>query len=64
MQPALGKKWKVKGLPLLWFLKPDASKISNVPGFVDKDQLLQILSYIQSQKYDEMSFKEFIDQQQ
>jgi len=59
VQKALANKWKVKGLPLLWFLKPDGSKISNVPGYVDKDPFFKILNYIQSGSYEKMSFQEF-----
>ena len=59
IKKALAQKWKVKGLPLLWFLKPDGSKISNVPGYVDKTPFFKILTYIQTQSYEKMSFSEF-----
>lgn len=53
-------EWNVKGLPTLWFLKPDNSKISSIPGYVDKKQFLHILKYIHTQSYDKMSLHEFI----
>ena len=56
----LATEWKVKGLPTLWFLKPDNSKISNIPGYVEANQFLQILKYIHTASYDKMSFQEFI----
>lgn len=56
----LSKQWKVKGLPTLWFLKPDNSKISSIPGYVDKKQFLNILKYIHTQSYDKLSFNEFL----
>ena len=56
----LAKQWRVKGLPTLWFLKPDNSKISNIPGYVDAKQFLQILKYIHTTSYDKMSFQEFV----
>ena len=56
----LATQWKVKGLPTLWFLKPDHSKISRIPGYVDEKQFLHILKYIHTQSYDKMNFHEFI----
>ncbi len=56
----LAKQWKVKGLPTLWFLKPDSSKISSVPGYVDAKQFLQILKYIHTNSYDKMNFQDFV----
>ena len=56
----LSTQWGVKGLPTLWFLKPDNSKISSIPGYVDKKQLLDVLKYIHTQSYDKLSFNEFV----
>ncbi len=56
----LATEWRVKGLPTLWFLKPDNSKISSIPGYVEAKQFLQILKYIHTASYDKMSFQEFI----
>ena len=53
-------QWGVKGLPTLWFLKSDSSKISNLPGYVGPDQFLAILKYISTQSYEKMSFAEFV----
>ncbi|MFH2058708.1 MAG: thioredoxin fold domain-containing protein [Pseudomonadota bacterium] len=62
-QKAFAIKWKVKGLPSLWFLEPDSTKISNVPGYVDKKQFLSILNYIHTNSYGKISFQEFLKQQ-
>ena len=56
----LGTQWGVRGLPTLWFLKPDNSKISNIPGYIDAKQFLNILKYIHTRSYDNMSFQEFV----
>lgn len=56
----LATQWSVRGLPTLWFLKPDNSKINSIPGFVDAEQLLHILKYIHTVSYDKMSFNEFV----
>ncbi len=55
----LATQWKVRGLPTLWFLKSDNSKISNIPGYVDGNQFLQILNYIHTKSYEKMKFQEF-----
>lgn len=59
-EQVLSKQWKVRGLPTLWFLKPDNSKISSLPGYVDEKQFLDILKYIHTKSYDKMSYNEFM----
>lgn len=59
---ALSNEWKVKGLPTLWFLKSDGTKINNIPGYLDAAQLLPILKYIHTKSYNTMEFKDFIKQ--
>ena len=53
-------EWGIKGLPNLWFLKADNSKISNLPGYVGPEQFLIVLKYIRTKSYDKMSFADFI----
>ena len=55
----LATQWSVRGLPTLWFLQPDNSKISSIPGYIDAKQFLHILKYIHTESYDKMSFQEF-----
>ncbi|MFO7911540.1 MAG: thioredoxin fold domain-containing protein [Desulfotignum sp.] len=57
---ALSQTWQVKGLPTMWFLAPDGSRISSLPGYVDGSQFLQILRYIHTKSYDKMSFQDFL----
>ena len=54
-------QWKVRGLPTVWFLKPDGTKLDSLPGYVDEDYLSKVLNYIQSGKYEKMSFNEFME---
>lgn len=61
-QGELAGQWGVRGLPNMWFLESDGAKISNLPGFVDADQLLPILQYIHTQSYKTMNFKEYVQQ--
>ncbi len=55
----ISNQWKVRGLPTIWFLKPDGTKVNNLPGYVDGEYLSKVLNYIHSGKYEKMSFNEF-----
>lgn len=59
----LASQWEVRGLPTLWFLEADGTKINNLPGFVNADQLLSILKYIHTQSYKTMNFQEYVQQE-
>lgn len=57
---SLAAEWQVKGLPTLWFLRADNSKISNIPGYIGPDQFLNVLKYIRTESYEKMSFSDFL----
>ena len=60
-EPSVAKKWRVKGLPAIWFLEPDGEKISTVPGYVEPEELLLMVQYIGTRSYEkDISFSEFI----
>jgi len=59
-QKDFARQWGIKGLPNLWFLRADSSKISNIPGYVEADHFLNILKYIRTQSFDKMSFSDFL----
>jgi thioredoxin-related protein len=56
----LANQWKVRGLPTLWFLKSDNSRITSIPGFVDEKQFLNVLKFIRTASYEKMSFRDFV----
>ncbi len=56
----LANEWGIKGLPNLWFLKADNSKISNLPGYVGPEQFINVLKYIRTESYEKMSFSDFL----
>ena len=58
----LSREWKVKGLPTLWFLEPDGTKINSIPGYMDAAQLLLVLKYIHTKSYNTMEFRDFMKQ--
>ncbi len=56
----LSLEWGIKGLPNLWFLKADNSKISNYPGYAGPEQFINVLKYIRTESYEKMSFSDFL----
>ncbi len=51
----------VKSLPTSWFLEPNGSKITNIPGYVNPKLFLTILKYIASESYRKMTLKEYME---
>jgi len=58
----IASAYYVRGIPTSWFLDPDGSKITNLPGYVDREMFLVILKYIASESYQKMTLKEFLKQ--
>ncbi|MCP3942818.1 MAG: thioredoxin family protein [Desulfobacteraceae bacterium] len=58
----LSNEWKVRGLPTLWFLEPDGTKINSIPGYLNANQLLLVLKYIHTKSYSTTSFQDFMKQ--
>ena len=52
----------VRGLPSTWFIEGDGERISNLPGFIAADTLLNILKYINTDSYKKVSFREFMQE--
>ncbi len=57
----IASNYYVRALPTSWFLEPDGSKITNIPGYVNPEIFLVILKYIASESYNRMTLKEFLD---
>ena len=56
----IASSYYVRSLPTSWFLEPDGSKITNIPGYVNPDLFLTILKYIASESYRKMTLKEYM----
>lgn len=56
----IARFYRVRGLPTLWFLKDDSTKLSRIPGFVQAHTLVNVLKYINTENYIKMSFKDFL----
>ncbi|MCD4722730.1 MAG: thioredoxin fold domain-containing protein [Desulfobacula sp.] len=54
------KKFGVRGLPTLFFLKPNSNMITGRPGFLDAELFLKILKFIHTDNYQKMPFSEYV----
>lgn len=52
-------KYKVVGVPTLWFLKPDGEKISPLNEYPGEDNFLDILKYVKEEHYKKLTFQEY-----
>lgn len=57
----IASAYYVSGLPTSWFISKDGEKISNLPGYVPADMLMNILKYIYTDSYKKMNFRKFLD---
>ena len=55
----VSNNYNVRGLPTLWFLKSDHTRISNLPGYVDAKTFGTILRFINTDSYEQMSYSDF-----
>ncbi|MCP4118289.1 MAG: thioredoxin family protein [Desulfobacteraceae bacterium] len=55
----IAQSYGVRGLPTMWFVKPDSSKISHLPGYVDGKTMSSILKFIKTESYKTMSYNDF-----
>ena len=56
----IASSYYVRSLPTSWFLEPDGSKITNIPGYVNPKLFLTILKYIASESCRKMTLKEYM----
>ncbi len=59
----IASNYYVRALPTSWFLEPDGSKITSIPGYVNPETFLVILKYIDSESYKKMTLKEFLEKE-
>lgn len=55
--------YQVQSLPSIWFVAEDGEAISNLPGFVPPGLFINLLKYIHTESYKEITFKKFLGQQ-
>lgn len=57
----IASNYYVRSLPTSWFLEPDGSKITNIPGYVNPNLFFTILQYIASESYKKLSLREYME---
>ncbi len=57
------KVYQVRGNPTIWFLGKDNEPIASLPGFVEAEMLNYILRYIKEEQYKDVTFQEYMEQQ-
>ncbi len=53
----------VRSLPVSWFLEPNGTKITSIPGYVNPEIFSVILKYVASESYKRMTLREFMTSQ-
>jgi thioredoxin-related protein len=60
-EQGIAARYRVTGLPSLWFLAGNGDTISNLPGYIPPKEMLVILKFIGSNSYQTMSFQSFME---
>jgi thioredoxin-related protein len=60
-EPQLAADYYVRGLPTIWFLASDGTKITALPGYVDAPMFLKVLRFIDTRSYEKMDFQTFLN---
>jgi thioredoxin-related protein len=59
----IASNYYVRALPTSWFLEPNGSKITSIPGYTNPDTFMVVMKYIVSESYKKMTLKEFYSSQ-
>ena len=60
--PAVAAKYRVEGLPTLWFLDGDGRRLTSIPGFVSAETLLPLLEFINTKAYEAGDYESWLKQ--
>ncbi len=53
-------KFNVRGLPSTWFISENGDRIGNRPGYISAKEMINILKYLGTDSYQNMTFKAFM----
>jgi hypothetical protein len=59
-QRKLAAAFQVRSYPTSWFLTPEGEKILFLPGYAPAEPFLQVLRFIHTDAYREMSFEDYL----
>jgi len=63
-QKDVARKYGVNRFPNTWFISEDSSALSNQPGFIQPEMLLNMLKFLNTDSFKNMKFTEFIKKQE
>ncbi|RLB83400.1 MAG: thioredoxin [Deltaproteobacteria bacterium] len=63
-QRAIARKYGVNQFPNTWFISEDSTTLSNQPGFIQPEMLLNMLKFLKTDSFKNMKFSEFINKQE
>lgn len=49
----LARQFGVTQFPMTWFLKPDGSRLANLPGYIPAERFTKVLEYVHERRYAE-----------
>ena len=47
----LARQFGVTQFPMTWFLKPDGSRLANLPGYIPAEKFTKVLEYVHERRY-------------
>ncbi len=56
----LTQKYRVRGYPSSWFLKPDGEKIAPLIGYMPAEKFSIVLEYVKDRAYEKMKFSTYM----
>ena len=60
----VAKKYGVNRFPSNWFIGEDSSALTNQPGFIPPEMLLNMLKFLKTDSFKSMKFSEFMKEQE
>ena len=54
------QRFKVRGIPDIWFLDSQGKKLKRINGFISEDVTLSVLEYVNEEAFRNISFNEFL----
>jgi len=60
IEQQLAEAYRVSGLPTTWFLDKNGEGILNIPGYLPKEMFMSYMKFVQTDSYQNMSFREFM----
>jgi len=63
-QKSVAKEYGVSRFPSTWFIAEDSTSLSNQPGYIQPEMLLNMLKFLNTDSFKEMKFSQFIESQE